>query len=1003
MAVPGPLRRVFEEIVTTGNTLRQLGSTDFEPHRPGEPDHDPCAVNGAAIASSSIFAVMGDDGAGGALELTGEVDDENDGDGAIRVRWPEARDHPVFTDGIKALRTLGEDSRILGDVQANPAWQILPDDMQFLMDDKRGPLLTVHPLGGCPMGEAAIPVQDPQEDKGILLPQGAVNELGQVFDCAKPTDLQTVFGSLVVLDGSIVPTSLGINPSLTIAALAWRALDGLIDKWNLTPPPQPDPQPSVRPRFRTLPDPPEVPVATEAQIIERMSGEALLPAIKGGTILARVELTLHFVPSPLAPMFLPDPLRDRSGKPSHAKKDPRSGGRVPLKRELVVDHEKSRLRVFVAEEWNDWHRGDGREEELDALAHFSAPLRGTLAFMQRETSEYTKRRCRAIVAWLFNRGIRDTWQAAAEKVKDLVLGVKEKPLDPPDEDEKKSLCMRLPFFRDSCRRLRKRLLALRALASHGGEVRLFEYALAIDEARRKKLDKAIDFGAMTEHDEILGKKRITYGRKSNPWWQMSRLSLDAFPGLQSAAEPPVLDLDVSYLTQQGVPILRILKQQDEVAAIGDLGALAGYFLRLLLTLHVWSFRKPDPADPGEPQRLPGIVKGLPDPEISEFEVACLPDGPPVRARLTRYARRASTLPPLLMIPGYSASGTTYAHPALDPHAAGYFWDRGRDIWILDMRTSCGMPTARLPWKFEDAALADIPKAIDYIWQTVDAERRIQNPAADPPKIDVLAHCMGSVMFSMAMLAPPESGDPYFRERHELPLRVGKVVLSQIGPVVVFTPANVLRAYLMSYVRNFLPLASYEFRIGPAPSLGDQLIDRALATMPYPVQEFGIENPWFPPCKRTPWVGSRHRMDALYGRDFNVDNMSPRVLDAIDDLFGPLSTDTVSQAIHFARLGVITNYAGRNVFATRRNLLERWGTTRPTLSIHGEFNGLYDVATLARMNRLFAIDLGMNFTPHELKGMGHQDCLIGKRAREVFDVVENFLNGKKVNEHDDRRA
>ncbi len=81
-----------------------------------------------------------------------------------------------------------------------------------------------------------------------------------------------------------------------------------------------------------------------------------------------------------------------------------------------------------------------------------------------------------------------------------------------------------------------------------------------------------------------------------------------------------------------------------------------------------------------------------------------------------------------MIPGYSASGTTYAHPALDPHAAGYFWERGRDIWILDMRTSCGMPTARLPWKFEDAALADIPKAIDYIWQTVDAERKIQNAA-----------------------------------------------------------------------------------------------------------------------------------------------------------------------------------------------------------------------------------------------------------------------------------
>jgi hypothetical protein len=99
-----------------------------------------------------------------------------------------------------------------------------------------------------------------------------------------------------------------------------------------------------------------------------------------------------------------------------------------------------------------------------------------------------------------------------------------------------------------------------------------------------------------------------------------------------------------------------------------------------LSLHVWSFRKPDPADPGEPQRLPGIVKGLPAPEISEICVAKLPNGRPVNARLTRYPRRSTVRPPILLIPGYSASGTTFAHPALDPHMAGYL-ERGRDVWI----------------------------------------------------------------------------------------------------------------------------------------------------------------------------------------------------------------------------------------------------------------------------------------------------------------------------------
>jgi cholesterol oxidase len=199
---------------------------------------------------------------------------------------------------------------------------------------------------------------------------------------------------------------------------------------------------------------------------------------------------------------------------------------------------------------------------------------------------------------------------------------------------------------------------------------------------------------------------------------------------------------------------------------------------------------------------------------------------------------------------------------------------------------------------------------------------------------------------------------------------------------------------MSYLRNFLPLANYEFRIGPAPSLTDQLIDRFLAAMPYPEDEFDIENPWWPFCKRTPWVGSRHRMDALYGRDFNVENVSGRVLDAIDDLFGPLSTDTVSQAIHFARLGVLTNRAGRNIFVTRRNLLERWTRARPTLSLHGEENGLYHISTLARMQKLFKKELGMSYEAWPLPGMGHQDCLIGKRAREVFVAVEEFLDRKE---------
>jgi cholesterol oxidase len=59
-------------------------------------------------------------------------------------------------------------------------------------------LLTLHPLGGCRMADTGQ--------------AGVVNHLGQVFG----------YPNLYVVDGAIVPTPLGRNPSHTIAALAER-------------------------------------------------------------------------------------------------------------------------------------------------------------------------------------------------------------------------------------------------------------------------------------------------------------------------------------------------------------------------------------------------------------------------------------------------------------------------------------------------------------------------------------------------------------------------------------------------------------------------------------------------------------------------------------------------------------------------------------------------------------------------------------------------------------
>jgi cholesterol oxidase len=67
-------------------------------------------------------------------------------------------------------------------------------------------VVTVHPVGGCPMGET------PE--------QGVVDPYGQVFG----------YPGLSIADGSVMPGPVGPNPSLTIAALADRFADRIIER-----------------------------------------------------------------------------------------------------------------------------------------------------------------------------------------------------------------------------------------------------------------------------------------------------------------------------------------------------------------------------------------------------------------------------------------------------------------------------------------------------------------------------------------------------------------------------------------------------------------------------------------------------------------------------------------------------------------------------------------------------------------------------------------------------
>lgn len=62
---------------------------------------------------------------------------------------------------------------------------------------------------------------------GANATKGTVDEFGRVFDKSK-TGARPFYEKLYIADASVIPTALGVNPTLTISSLALRIGDQII-------------------------------------------------------------------------------------------------------------------------------------------------------------------------------------------------------------------------------------------------------------------------------------------------------------------------------------------------------------------------------------------------------------------------------------------------------------------------------------------------------------------------------------------------------------------------------------------------------------------------------------------------------------------------------------------------------------------------------------------------------------------------------------------------------
>jgi cholesterol oxidase len=171
---------------------------------------DPYNRDGA-LNHTMLYLVMGQDDARGTMSLETSFFQP---DGRLKIEWDGVGRQVVFTRINEELR---RHARALGaSFISNPLWNIF----------ETRHLITAHPLGGCPIGDDHV--------------RGAVDQYGRVFS----GDGQ-IHEGLFVADGSLIPSALGVNPFLTISALAERIADRKIRQMKGEAYPEPAPAVSV--------------------------------------------------------------------------------------------------------------------------------------------------------------------------------------------------------------------------------------------------------------------------------------------------------------------------------------------------------------------------------------------------------------------------------------------------------------------------------------------------------------------------------------------------------------------------------------------------------------------------------------------------------------------------------------------------------------------------------------------------------------------------------------
>jgi choline dehydrogenase-like flavoprotein len=206
------VRKVLVDILKTGTssdehirrfmeTMLTWAITDRE---------EPNASPEERISSFYAFSGMGRGEKPGVLKLKPDwrdLESRDDVGEKIFLQWSAADNNQALKDIVEGMKKLA------GEIDAGGSQRVFTPLWNFEKPSDSTSVI-LHPLGGCCMG--------------LDIEGGVVNSYGQVFWNDGSSDKTRVYPDLYVLDGSVLPEPPGINPTLTIAAIAFRAAEKIV-------------------------------------------------------------------------------------------------------------------------------------------------------------------------------------------------------------------------------------------------------------------------------------------------------------------------------------------------------------------------------------------------------------------------------------------------------------------------------------------------------------------------------------------------------------------------------------------------------------------------------------------------------------------------------------------------------------------------------------------------------------------------------------------------------